>query len=289
MNKPAARLVTLAATNLRFFSAAAKAPIGFIGLGNMGGHMANNLLRKGHDLVVLDVVPASIENVKAFAATVGRTVTVASSPAEVAAAADTVVTMLPSSPHVKEVYAGAKGLFSALPGRKAAGKPQLLLIDSSTIAPPVAVEVAAQAAAQADGAAVMVDAPVSGGVGGAEQGTLTFMVGGPDATFAAAKSVLELMGKNIVHCGAAGTGQAAKVCNNLILGISMAGVSEAFNLAGTLGLDAKVLAGIVNTSSGRCWSSDTYNPVPGVMPAVPASKGYVVRRHTCFFFFPVLL
>lgn len=272
-NKTAARVVVKSSARL-FSAAAAKSPVGFIGLGNMGGHMANNLLKKGNDLVIYDVVPAAIESVKAFGASVGRTVTVAKTPAEVSLAADTVVTMLPSSPHVKEVYGGASGLLSSLKARTAAGKAPLLLIDSSTIAPPVAVEVAAAAAAHPDGKAVMVDAPVSGGVGGAEAGTLTFMVGGEDAGFAAAKPVLEQMGKNIVHCGAAGTGQAAKVCNNLILGISMTGVSEAFNLAATLGLDAKVLAGIVNTSSGRCWSSDTYNPVPGVMPNVPASKGY---------------
>lgn len=120
----------------------------------------------------------------------------------------------------------------------------------------------------------MVDAPVSGGVGGAEAGTLTFMVGGSKDDFEAAKPALTNMGKNIVHVGGSGTGQIAKLCNNLVLGISMTAVSEAMNLGVRLGADPKTLAGIVNTSSGRCWSSDTYNPVPGVMPNVPASRGY---------------
>jgi len=119
-----------------------------------------------------------------------------------------------------------------------------------------------------------VDAPVSGGVGGAQNATLTFMVGGSKEDFDRVKPLLELMGKNIVHCGGPGNGQVAKVCNNLLLGISMIGVSEAMNLGVKLGMDPKVLAGIINTSSGRCWSSDTYNPVPGVIPTVPASNGY---------------
>jgi len=149
--------------------------------------------------------------------------------------------------------------------------PDVTLIDSSTIDPHTAREVAVLAAQHGN---PMADAPVSGGTGGAEAGTLTFMVGGDAGVFEKIAPVLRHMGKNIVHCGESGTGQVAKICNNLLLGISMIGVSEAMNLGVALGIDAKVLAGIVNTSSGRCWSSDTYNPYPGVMENVPAARGY---------------
>jgi 3-hydroxyisobutyrate dehydrogenase len=149
--------------------------------------------------------------------------------------------------------------------------PGVALIDSSTIDPHTAREVAVLAAQQGN---PMADAPVSGGTGGAEAGTLTFMVGGDAGVFERIAPVLRHMGKNIVHCGESGTGQVAKICNNLLLGISMIGVSEAMNLGVALGIDAKVLAGIINTSSGRCWSSDTYNPYPGVMKNVPAARGY---------------
>jgi len=122
--------------------------------------------------------------------------------------------------------------------------------------------------------AEIVDAPVSGGVGGAQNATLTFMVGGSSSAFTRAKTILQLMGKNIIHCGDSGNGQVTKVCNNLILGITMIGVSEAMNLGVKLGMDPKILAGVINTSSGRCWTSDTYNPVPGVLPNVPSSNDY---------------
>jgi len=246
-------------------------PIGFIGLGNMGGHMAHNLMKHGNDLIVFDVAQASVDRVKDWGAALNKKVYKGETPADVASAASVVITMLPSSPHVKEVYAGDKGIFSTF---TTANKPELLL-DSSTIAPPVAQEVAALCSKLSNNTVAMLDCPVSGGVGGAEAGTLTFMVGGDQANFERAVRYLKMMGKNIVHCGGPGTGQIAKVCNNLILAISMTGVAEAMNLGVTLGIDPKVLAGIVNTSSGRCWSSDTYNPVPGVMPNVPASKGYV--------------
>ena len=259
---------------VRGFSTA-EPTIGFIGLGNMGGHMAHNLLKKGHNLVVFDVFQNSIDVVKNYGAALSRNVQQGATPADVALNADVIVTMLPSSPHVVEVYTGKDGILASLAKRAAHHKKQLLLIDSSTIAPPTAGEVAAAAANHKDGSALMVDAPVSGGVGGAEAGTLTFMVGGPQASFEQARPYLAKMGRNIVHCGGPGTGQVAKVCNNLILGISMTAVSEAMNLGVELGIDPAVLAGIVNTSSGRCWSSDTYNPVPGVMPNVPSSKGYV--------------
>ena len=170
--------------------------------------------------------------------------------------------MLPSSPHVREVYE------SAIFGAATRG---VLLIDCSTIDPAVSKSLSKAAASRE---LRMVDAPVSGGVLGAAAGTLTFMVGGSAAHVDACRPFLSVMGKNIVHCGADGAGQIAKLVNNLVLGISMNAVSEALNLGVKLGADAKVLSAILNTSSGRCWSSDTYNPVPGVMPAVPASRGY---------------
>jgi len=178
--------------------------------------------------------------------------------------------MLPSSPHVQRVYAGEEG-GDGSDGVFAACGAGTLLLDCSTIDPNVARAVASQAGGKG---LRMVDAPVSGGVPAAEAGTLTFMVGGADADFADASMLLKQMGKNIVHCGGSGMGQVAKLCNNLLLGICMSGVAEAYNLGVRLGIDASTLASIINTSSGRCWSSDTYNPVPGVMEGVPASRGY---------------
>src|SRR6185369_14033452 len=176
-----------------------------------------------------------------------------------------VVTMLPSSPHVRSVYTGkGTGILTGVP----AG---VLLIDSSTIDPHTARDVAMDARAHGNN---MVDAPVSGGTGGAEAGTLTFMVGGETADFEKAKPVLQCMGKNIVHCGGTGNGQVAKICNNMMLAIEMIATAEGMSLAAKLGMDPKVFAGIVNTSSGRCWSSDTYNPYPGVLENVPAARGY---------------
>jgi 3-hydroxyisobutyrate dehydrogenase len=232
--------------------------IAFIGLGNMGGPMARNLLKGGHELTVFDVVRKNIDTLTAAGATA------APSAKAVVEGADLVLTMLPSSPHVKSVYLGADGILAAV----AAGVP---LIDSSTIDPATAREVAAAADQHGN---PMADAPVSGGTGGAAAGTLTFMVGAEPALFETIRPILALMGKNIVHCGGSGTGQVAKICNNMLLGISMIGVAEAMNLGAALGIDPKVLAGIINTSSGRCWSSDTYNPYPGVMDNVPAARGY---------------
>jgi 3-hydroxyisobutyrate dehydrogenase len=232
--------------------------IAFIGLGHMGAPMARNLLKAGHSLVVFDVVQNNLD------ALTGAGAVAAQSAKDAAAKAELVITMLPSSPHVKSVYLGKDGVLAGV----AKG---ITLIDSSTIDPHTAREVIAAATEQGN---PMADAPVSGGTGGAEAGTLTFMVGGAAEVFETIAPVLRQMGKNIVHCGAAGTGQVAKICNNMILGISMIGVSEAMNLGAALGIDPKVLAGIINTSSGRCWSSDTYNPYPGVMENVPASRGY---------------
>jgi 3-hydroxyisobutyrate dehydrogenase len=232
--------------------------IGFVGLGHMGAPMARNLLKAGHALVVYDVVQRNVDALKAAGASA------ANSAARAADAAELVITMLPSSPHVKTVYLGSDGVLAGV-------APGVTLIDSSTIDPHTAREVAVAAAQQGN---PMADAPVSGGTGGAEAGTLTFMVGSDGAVFEKIAPILRHMGKNIVHCGDSGTGQVAKICNNLLLGITMIGVAEAMNLGTALGIDAKVLAGIINTSTGRCWSSDTYNPYPGVMENVPAARGY---------------
>ena len=232
--------------------------IGFIGLGHMGNPMARNLLKHGHKLKVHDVVSELVKKLEKDG------VEVATSAAECARGVELVITMLPSSPHVRSVYLGEYGVLKGA----APGTP---LIDSSTIDPLTAREVAMDAKAKG---CPMVDAPVSGGVGGAEAGTLTFMVGGDAKDFEIARPVLQAMGKNIVHCGGIGNGQVAKICNNLMLAIEMIATSEGMTLAAKLGMDPKVFAAIVNTSSGRCWSSDTYNPYPGVLDAVPSSRGY---------------
>jgi len=232
--------------------------IAFIGLGHMGAPMARNLQRAGHELVVFDI---EREAMRRFAAAGTGSAT---SPGEAASRAEIVITMLPSSPHVRAVYTGEGGVLSGV-------QRDVPLVDSSTIDPHTAREVALTARQQGN---PMSDAPVSGGVGGAEGATLTFMVGASRQLFEVVKPVLSQMGKNIVHCGESGTGQIAKICNNLVLAISMIGVAEAMSLGAELGIDPKLLAGILNTSSGRCWSSDTYNPYPGVMENVPAARGY---------------
>jgi 3-hydroxyisobutyrate dehydrogenase len=232
--------------------------ISFIGLGHMGAPMARNLIKAGHALIVFDIVKANVDALTAVGAIA------APSLKDCAAQGEIVITMLPSSPHVKAVYLGADSVLAGV----ARG---VILIDCSTIDPHCAREVAAQCLAQGN---PMADAPVSGGTGGAEAGTLTFMVGGAQDVFEQIAPILKHMGRNIVHCGATGTGQVAKICNNMLLGVTMIGVAEAMSLGAALGIDAKVLAGIINTSSGRCWSSDTYNPYPGVMDNVPAARGY---------------
>ncbi len=231
------------------------AKIGFIGLGNMGLPMATNLLKAGHRLAAFDVVPAAQEAAQAAGL---RVVERAS---DAVAEAEIVLTMLPNGQLVLQVY--DEVLKHAAPGT--------LFIDSSTI-DVVSARAAHEAAAKAGCRAV--DAPVSGGVGGAVAATLTFMAGGDEAAFAAAQPVLAQMGKKIVHCGPAGAGQAAKICNNMILGISMIGVSEAFVLAEKLGLDKQALYDVASTSSGQCWSLTTYCPVPGPVPTSPANNGY---------------
>lgn len=233
--------------------------IGFIGLGNMGGPMALNLIKAGHTLTIFDLSAASLARlVEAGATAVESPAAIAESDAEL------IITMLPAAAHVKSVYLGVEGILAHI-------QPGVFLIDCSTIDPLTAREVAKAAVENGN---PMIDAPVSGGTGGAIAGTLTFMVGGKIAHFDRAHSILSAMGKNIVHCGDSGNGQVAKVANNMLLGISMIGVSEAMALGVSLGMEASVLAGIINTSSGRCWSSDTCNPFPGVLENAPASRGY---------------
>ena len=232
------------------------AKIAFIGLGNMGGPMAANLAKAQHHVTAFDLSDAAV------AAAVEKGAHKAASAAEAVKGAEIVVTMLPAGKHVREVYEK-----DVLPN---AGK-GTLLIDCSTIDVDSARHVATLAA---KAGLEMVDGPVSGGVGGATAGTLTFMVGGPDAAFSKAKPILEKMGKNIVHAGASGNGQAAKICNNMILGVSMIAVSEAFMLAKRLGLDAQKMFDVVSTSSGQCWSLINYCPVPGPVPASPANRDY---------------
>ena len=232
------------------------AKIAFIGLGNMGGPMAANLAKAQHHVVAFDLSEAAV------AAAVEKGAHRAASAAEAVKGAEVVVTMLPAGKHVREVYEK-----DVLPNVSKGA----LLIDCSTIDVDSARHVAALAA---KAGLEMVDAPVSGGVGGATAGTLTFMVGGGEASFGLARPILEKMGKNIVHAGASGNGQAAKICNNMILGVSMIAVSEAFMLAKRLGLDAQKMFDVVSTSSGQCWSLINYCPVPGPVPASPANRDY---------------
>jgi len=246
---------------VRHFSSTNKAmaaKVGFIGLGNMGGHMAKNLMKKGYPVIVYDV---NRDNVKSATEAGAET---AGSPAEVASGVDKLVSMLPASAHVRQVYTGENGVFSSI-------KKGSLMMDCSTIDPSVSQEMAK---ISDEKGTYFVDAPVSGGVNAARDAILTFMVGGTEEAFNMANEYLSCMGKNVVHCGAVGTGQAAKICNNMLLGISMIGTSETMNLGMQLGLDPKLLAKILNMSSGRCWSSEVYNPVPGVLPGVPSSNDY---------------
>lgn len=232
--------------------------IAFIGLGNMGGPMALNVLKSGAKVSVFDLSAAAV----AHAVEAGAVA--AASAAEAAAQADVVITMLPAGRHVESVYLDAGGILDAV-------RPNTLLIDCSTISAQSAQKVASAAAAKG---LSMLDAPVSGGVGGAAAGTLTFIVGGAAEVLEQARPVLALMGKNIFHAGASGAGQIAKVCNNMLLGILMAGTSEALALGVANGLDPKVLSEIISKSSGRNWATELYNPWPGVMENVPASRDY---------------
>jgi 3-hydroxyisobutyrate dehydrogenase len=235
------------------------ARIGFVGLGNMGGPMARNLLRAGHAVAGFDLVPAALER---LAEAGGRP---AASAAEAARGAEFVITMLPAGAHVRDAWLGPKGGDG---GMAAACEPDAVLIDCSTIDVATAREVAAAAGRP------MLDAPVSGGVMGAEAGTLTFMTGGPEPAFARAEPILKAMGRTVVHCGAAGAGQAAKVCNNMMLAATMLVTCEAFVLAEKLGLSHQALFDVASKSSGASWALTTYCPVPGPVPGSPANRDY---------------
>ena len=232
--------------------------IGFIGLGNMGGPMASNLISAGHAVFGFDVVASALDR------TVCNGVTATASVSESARECEVVITMLPAGEQVRQVYLGDEGVL-------ASAAPRTLLIDCSTIDVATARDVNEAAASRNF---EMLDAPVSGGVGGAEAGTLTFMVGGAPAPFERARPLLDIMGSNVFHTGGPGNGQAAKMCNNMILGISMIAVSEAFSLADKVGLGAQTLFDVVSTASGQCWSLTSYCPVPGPVPTSPANRDY---------------
>jgi 3-hydroxyisobutyrate dehydrogenase len=234
------------------------ARIGFIGVGNMGGPMARNLIEAGHSLKVFDLDEAKLRFVVQSGAAAAASV------ADAAKGVEAVITMLPAGQHVRAVYCGDAGVL-------AAADAGTLLIDCSTI------DVESTRAVHKDAAAKgfrMLDAPVSGGVAGAEAASLTFMCGGEAAAFRAACPYLEKMGRNVVHAGAAGNGQVAKICNNMILGATMIATSEAFVMAEKLGLEAQKLFDIVSTSSGQSWAMTSYCPVPGPVPNSPANRDY---------------
>ncbi len=230
--------------------------IGFVGLGNMGGGMAANLAARGFDVAAFDLSAEALARAEAAGCTP------AASAADAARGADAVITMLPAASHVAGVWREA--LFPA-------AAPAALLIDCSTIDVATARALGAEAAGRGLAA---VDAPVSGGIAAAAAGTLTFMVGGPDEAFARARPILEAMGKAVIHAGGPGAGQAAKICNNMLLGASMIATAEAFALAQKLGLDPQRFYDIASVSSGQCWAMTSYCPVPGVGPESPADRGY---------------
>lgn len=231
------------------------ARIGFVGLGRMGGHMARNLVKAGHQVVVFDIVQAAIDPVVAAGATAAFSSAAAAQDAEV------VITMLPAGEHVRDAWLGQGGLAKA-------SRADALLMDCSTIDVATAREVAASVGRP------FLDAPVSGGVSGAEAGTLTFMVGGDSAALERARPILEAMGRTIVHCGEAGAGQVAKLCNNMMLAATMAATSEAFVIAERLGLPAQALYDVCSRSTASSWALNSYCPVPGPVPASPANRDF---------------
>jgi 3-hydroxyisobutyrate dehydrogenase len=232
------------------------ARIAFIGLGNMGGGMAANLVKAGHEVTAFDLVEEALARAEARGA--GR----AASAEEAVKDAEAVITMLPAGKHVRDVYE------SSVIGKAPAAA---ILIDCSTIDVATARDETEKAAAAGY---LMVDAPVSGGIAAAEAGSLTFMVGGTDEAFERARPLLEAMGKAVIHAGAAGAGQAAKICNNMLLGASMVATCETFAMARKLGLDLQTFYDISSKASGQCWSMTTYCPVPGVGPETPADRDY---------------
>jgi 3-hydroxyisobutyrate dehydrogenase len=231
------------------------ARIGFVGLGNMGGPMARNLLKAGHRVTGFDLMPEALAAVTAAGATA------AGSAAQAASGAEFVITMLPAGKHVREAWIGSHGM-------AAATEAGAILIDCSTIDVATAREVAAAVGRP------MLDAPVSGGTMGAEAATLTFMVGGPDEAYARAQPILSAMGRTLVHCGDAGAGQAAKLCNNMMLAATMIVTSEAFVLAEKLGLSHQALFDVASKSSAQSWALTSYCPVPGPVPNSPANRDY---------------
>lgn len=258
----------------RYFSSLNLQPklknVGFIGLGNMGSRMAMNLLKSGFRISVHDTNGAAV---KQF---LDRGVPVKETPMEIAEASDIVITMLPSSTHVMDVYMGPNGLLHS----SSSLRPRLF-IDSSTIDPLVSRKLSLSVSGCAlkenldcQEKPFMLDAPVSGGILAAEAGSLTFMVGGAQEAYLAAEQLFLSMGRASIYCGGAGNGSVAKICNNLAMAISMIGVSEALAIGQSLGIASSTLSRIFNCSSARCWSSDNYNPVPGVMDGVPSSKDY---------------
>jgi 3-hydroxyisobutyrate dehydrogenase len=242
-------------------TAPAAGAIAFLGLGHMGGPMAINLVKAGYTVAGFDVVPAALDTARAHG------IPIAGTAADATAGAAVVLTMLPSGKHLLDAYRGNDGQ----PGLLQTAAPGTLFLDCSTINVDEAREAAALAVAAGHRA---VDAPVSGGVVGAEAGTLTFMVGALPEDFEAVKPILEVMGKRVVHCGEHGAGQAAKICNNLILGVSMIAVSEAFVLGEKLGLTHQALYDVASAASGQCWALTTNCPVPGPVPTSPANRDY---------------
>jgi len=232
--------------------------IGFIGVGNMGAPMARNLIKSGANVIAFDISPAAMRPVVEAGGQGADTALDAVKDAEVA------ITMLPAGAHVRSVFLDEPSLFGA-------ARPDALLIDCSTI--DVSTARAVHQAAAGKGFDFL-DAPVSGGVGGAEAATLTFMCGGSAAAFDRARPVLEKMGKRVMLAGGAGAGQAAKICNNMLLAVSMIGTCEAFVLGEKLGLDPQKLFEIMSAASGQCWSLTTYCPVPGPVPSAPSNRGY---------------
>jgi 3-hydroxyisobutyrate dehydrogenase len=234
------------------------AEIGFVGLGNMGGPMAANLVQAGHSVAGFDLGEAACAKAREAG------VKVVGSIAEAVDGVQVVITMLPAGPQVREVYEGAGGILQHAPAK-------CLLIDCSTV--DVESSRAVEAAARDQGLALL-DAPVSGGVAGAEAGQLTFMVGGDEEAFGCARELFDIMGKAAIHAGPAGNGQLAKACNNMILGISMLAISEAFNLAERQGLDPAKLFEISSQASGSCWAMLNHNPVPGLVETAAANRDY---------------
>jgi len=241
--------------------------VGFIGLGMMGSRMARNVGQAGLPLMVYDTNKNAGESIRKQVNS--NNVVVASSIDEIATKNDVIITMVPASKEVKEILLNSNS--NGKSGIINSAKSGSLIIDCSTIDPDVSVEL--NSIALSKGIA-MIDAPVSGGVNGADAGTLTFMVGGSANDVERARPLLEIMGKKIVHCGGPGTGGITKLCNNLALAIQMIGTAEALALGSKLGMDPSKLSEVMSTSTARCWSVDTYNPCPGVMPNVPSSRNY---------------